>query len=118
MRKALLFAAALSLLAAAQAQAHARLLRAAPKAGATVAAPKALRLSFSETILPAQSNVTVTGPDHKPVATGPLALDPSDKRVAVVAVPGALAPGGYHVSWRARAADGHVSDGDYGFKVK
>lgn len=118
MRKIALAATALSLVAAGQASAHARLLRAAPQAGATVLAPKALRLSFSETIVPDQSSVTVSGPGKAPVAVGKLTLDPQDGRVVTVPVAGALAPGAYRVSWRMKTADGHTTDGDFGFKVK
>ncbi len=57
MRKAFMFtaAAALSLLAAGQASAHARLLSAVPKVGSTVASPQTLVLHYSETIVPAVS---------------------------------------------------------------
>ena len=118
MRKIILAAAALSLITATEASAHARLLRAAPKAGATVPAPKVLRLSYSETIVPSASSVTVVSADKKPVATGPIALDAKDKRVVLVPVTAALAPGAYHVSWRMKTADGHTTDGDFDFKVK
>jgi methionine-rich copper-binding protein CopC len=118
MRKIILAAAALSLFAATEASAHARLLRAAPKAGATVAAPKVLRLSYSETIVPAASAVALTRADKTPVATGAIALDAKDKRVVLVPVTAALSPGAYHVSWRMKTADGHTTDGDFDFKVK
>jgi hypothetical protein len=116
MRKTILIAAALSLLAAGAAEAHARLLLAAPRAGETVkASPTALRLSFSETIDGKQSSVTVTGPDGKPVATGPLH---ADKRLVVVPLPQRLAPGAYKVEWHAMSADMHHTEGDYAFTVK
>jgi len=118
MRKALLAAAILSLIGAAQAQAHARLLKSSPTKGATVASPTALRLSYSETIVPAQSSVTVSGPDAKPAATGPIALEPKDKHVVVVPVTGKLAPGAYKVDWSMHSADGHTMTGTFAFKVK
>ena len=116
MRKLVLAAALLSLLGATQAQAHARLLKSSPAKGATVAAPKALQLSYSETIVAANSSVSVTGPDKKPVATGPIALD--GKRVVVVPVTGKLAPGAYKVDWSMTSADGHTMTGSFAFKVK
>ncbi|THD78031.1 MAG: copper homeostasis periplasmic binding protein CopC [Phenylobacterium sp.] len=118
MRHILTIAAAVAALAAAgQAQAHARLLHAAPAVGSTAhGSPQALRLSFSETIEPAKSNVAITGPTG-PVSTGPLALDAKDKRVVVIAPSAPLRPGAYKVSWGMTSADGHHTDGTYVFKV-
>jgi copper resistance protein C len=118
MRKTLILAAALSVIGAAQAQAHARLLKSNPTKGATVASPAALRLSYSEDIVPAQSSVTVTGLGAKPAATGPIALDPKDKHVVTVPVTGKLAPGVYKVDWSMHSADGHTMTGTFAFKVK
>ncbi|MDB5475168.1 MAG: Copper resistance protein precursor [Phenylobacterium sp.] len=118
MRKTLILAAALSLIGAVQADAHARLLKSDPKAGATVAAPKVLRLSYSETIVPGNSSVSVTGPDKAPVATGPIALDAKDKRTVLAPVTGKLAPGAYKLDWSMTSADGHTMTGAFVFKVK
>jgi copper resistance protein C len=118
MRKTLILAVALSVIGAAEAQAHARLLKSNPAKGATVASPAALRLSYSEDIVPAQSSVTVKGPDAKPAPTGPIALDPKDKHVVIVPVTGKLAPGAYKVDWSMHSADGHTMTGDFAFKVK
>jgi methionine-rich copper-binding protein CopC len=118
MRNTLIAAAVLSLLGAAEASAHARLLKSDPKAGATVAAPTALHLSYSETIVPANSSVALTGPGKTPVATGPIALGPKDKRTVVVPVTGKLAPGAYKVDWSMTSADSHTMTGTFAFKVK
>ena len=118
MRRTLLAAVALSLIWCAEAGAHARLVKSDPKAGATVAAPKALRLSYSETIVPGNSSVSLTGPDKKPAATGPIAIDPKNKRLVVVPVTGKLAPGAYKLDWSMTTDDGHTMTGSYGFKVK
>ena len=60
MRKTVLALAAVAALAAAgQAAAHARLITGSPKNGATVAAPKALTLHYSEELVPAASSVKV-----------------------------------------------------------
>src|SRR5260221_11330118 len=77
--------------AAGQASAHARLILGSPKAGATVAAPKDLKLQYSETIVPGASSVTVPGPGGAAVATGKLALHAKDKRA--VPPPFASTPG-------------------------
>jgi hypothetical protein len=116
--RTVLFAAALSLIAAGLADAHARLLKSAPAKGATVAAPTSLRLSFSEDIVPAQSSVSLAGADKKPVHTGPIALDPKDKHAVVVPVSGKLAPGAYRLDWSMTSADGHTMTGAFAFKVK
>jgi methionine-rich copper-binding protein CopC len=118
MRNTLIAAAVLALLGAVQADAHARLLKSDPKAGATVAAPKALRLSYSETIVPANSSVSVTGPAKAPVATGPIALDAKNKRIVVVPIAAKLAPGAYKVDWSMTSADSHTMTGAFAFKVK
>jgi len=121
MRKTLILAAALAALAAlvaGQAQAHARLLTGSPQARDTVAAPKELRLHYSETIVPAASSITVAGPGGAAVAAGKLVLDAKDKRTVVLPLTGKLAPGAYKVTWRMKTADGHTTDGDFAFNVK
>jgi methionine-rich copper-binding protein CopC len=111
-------AAALAVAAAGQASAHARLILGSPKAGATVAAPKELKLQYSETIMPEASAVAVAGPGGAPVATGKLALDGKDKRVVHVPFTAPPPPGAYKVSWKMKTPDGHTTDGDFAFTVK
>ena len=119
MRSTLALAATVAVaLAAGQAQAHARLIQSTPKAGATVAAPQALHLLYSEGIVTAASSVTVAGPGGAAAPTGPLALDPKSKRTVIVPVTGKLAAGPYKVHWTMKTEDGHTTDGDFGFKVK
>ena len=119
MRNALVLTAAVAALAlAGQAAAHARLILGSPKAGATVAAPKELRLQYSETIVPADSSVTVAGPGGGAVATGKLVLDAKDKRVVHVPFATPPGPGAYKVSWKMKTPDGHTTDGDFAFTVK
>ena len=121
MRKTQILAAALSAVVAmgvaGQAAAHARLLAGTPKNGATVAAPKALTLRYSEALVPAASSVTVTTGAGAAVATGPLGLDKT-KRVVTVPFTGPLAAGAYKVAWRMKTEDGHTTEGDFGFTVK
>jgi methionine-rich copper-binding protein CopC len=117
-RNAIIATAAIAAFAVAgQAAAHARLLMGTPKAGATVAAPKALTLKYSEELVPAASSVKVTGPGDAAVATGPLALDKT-KKVVTVPVTAKLAAGAYRVAWHMKTEDGHETDGNFGFTVK
>jgi methionine-rich copper-binding protein CopC len=117
MRNTAILAAAISALMAGQAAAHARLLMGTPKNGATVAAPKALTLKYSEELVPAASSVKVSGPSGAAVATGAMALDKT-RKVVTVPFNGALAAGAYKVSWHMKTEDGHETDGTFGFKVK
>ena len=119
MRHAFIAATAVAALAVAgQAAAHARLIQGSPKAGETVTAPKALKLQFSESIVPAESGVTVAGPGGAAVAMGALALDAEDKRVVMVPFTAKPAPGDYKVSWRMKTPDGHQTEGMFVFVVK
>jgi hypothetical protein len=119
MRNAIIAGVAVAALAlAGQAAAHARLITGTPKAGSTVAAPKALVLHYSEGIVPAASHVTVTGPGGGAVATGPIALDAKTKRVVTVPFTAAPAAGAYKVAWHMKTEDGHETDGTFAFTVK
>ena len=118
MRNAIVIAAAIAALAiAGEANAHARLLMGMPKAGSTVAAPKALTLHYSEELVPAASSVKVATGAGAAVATGPMALDKT-KKVVTVPITGALAAGAYKVNWHMKTEDGHETDGDFAFNVK
>jgi methionine-rich copper-binding protein CopC len=119
MHKTIVAVAALAAFAVAgQASAHARLIQGMPKAGATVAAPKELRLQYSEALVPAASHVAVAGPSGAAVATGPMALDAKTRRVVTVPFTGSLAAGAYKVTWHMKTEDGHETDGNFGFTVK
>lgn len=118
MRNALVITAAIAAFAVAgQAAAHARLLMGTPKNGATVAAPKALTLKYSEELVPAASSVKVATRAGAAVATGPMALDKT-RKVVTVPFTGALAAGAYKVTWHMKTEDGHETDGSFGFTVK
>jgi methionine-rich copper-binding protein CopC len=117
MRKFIVLAAAVSALMAGQASAHARLIMGTPKAGSTVAAPKALTLRYSEEIVPAASSVKVATGAGAAVATGALALDKT-RKIVTVPFTGALAAGAYKVAWHMKTEDSHETDGTFGFTVK
>jgi len=114
----LILAAALSLAVAGVANAHARLITGSPKAGTTVAAPKALTLTYSESIVAGSSSVSLADAKGAPVATGPLAVDAKNRRLVTVPVTGKLTPGAYKVNWSMKTDDGHTMTGDFGFTVK
>jgi methionine-rich copper-binding protein CopC len=119
MRRALLTLTAAFVLAAGQAQAHAMLEHALPRVGAVVrAAPRELRLWFSERIEPALSNMTLATAAGRPVPIGHLALVPGDGRQVTAAIPAALSPGAYRVRWRVVSVDSHRTQGDFTFEVK
>ena len=119
MRTAFVLTAGLAaLVIAGQASAHARLILGSPKSGETVAAPKELKLQYSESIVPEASSVTVAGPSGAAVATGKLAIDAKDKRVVHVPFTARPAPGAYKVNWKMKTPDGHSTDGDFSFTVK
>jgi methionine-rich copper-binding protein CopC len=118
MRNTLILSLALSLAVAGAASAHARLITAAPKAGTTVAAPKDLKLTYSESIVAAGSSVSLADAKGGAVATGPLAVDAKNKRLVTVPVTAKLAPGVYKVNWSMKSEDGHTMSGGFGFTVK
>ena len=118
MRKTLTILAAFAALAvASQASAHARLLMSTPKNGATVAAPAALTMRFSEGIELAASSVLVKKADGSAVAVGALTLD-ADKRTVHAPFAAAPAHGAYKAHWHMKTEDGHETDGDIAFTVK
>ncbi len=95
--------------------AHAFLERAVPAVGSAVAAPSALRLRFTEAVVPHFCTVQVLDGRGQAVAAGaPGAAD--DGRTLVVALP-KLAPGPYTVVWHATAGDTHKTEGRFGFSI-
>ncbi len=119
MRNAIIATVAIAAIAVAgQAAAHARLVSGSPKAGSTVAAPKALTLHYSEELVPAASYVKVAGPGGAAVATGPIAVDAKTKRVVTVPFSTTPKAGAYRVTWHMKTEDGHETDGSFAFTVK
>jgi len=96
--------------------AHAHLTSSVPAQNATVAAPSALRLGFSEGLDLRFTGIEVTGPDGAVVPTGDATLDPAGTTL-IVPVTGALPAGPYTVDWRALSKDGHTTKGSYVFTV-
>lgn len=103
-------------LAASQAAAHAKLVSANPAPDATVTAPKAISLKFSEKLEPKFSGFEIAKasggvvPVKTTIAKGGMIMD------GALAAP--LAPGAYKVSWHAVTADAHRMNGAYSFTVR
>lgn len=99
------------------AQAHAHLLKSSPAADATVAAPAALELSFSEKLEPKFSAVELMTAKGDGIEVTS-AVDAKDGKSIKAAPKAPLKPGAYMVMWRVVSADGHKMKGDYNFTVK
>ncbi|HSV04289.1 MAG TPA: copper resistance protein CopC [Phenylobacterium sp.] len=116
-RTTLLLSVLLAVLGGGPVLAHARLIRALPRVGATIrGSPQELRLSFSETIEPRRSSVTLRGLGGA-APTGPLALDANDARVVRVPLRERLPPGNYRVDWSVTSRDTHHTFGDFTFSI-
>lgn len=88
-----------------------------PGAGANVAAPSQVKITFDGPLEPAFSSLTVSDAAGKQVNTAKSAVDAGQPDVITVALP-PLPAGRYTVHWAAVAADGHRTHGDYAFNVK
>ena len=105
-----------SLLGASAAFAHAHLKSAEPAADSKVAAPKDLRLTFSEGVEATFTKVSLSK-DGTEIAIKGLETPDADKKTLVVTPAAALANGTYKVEWHAVSVDTHKSEGTYSFKV-
>lgn len=96
------------------AQAHAFLDHASPLVGSTVAtAPHELTLTFTQSLEPAFSTVTVTGPNGARVDEGKAQVSGNTMRVGLKAA----GPGTYRVRWHALSVDTHTTQGSFTFTV-
>ena len=97
--------------------AHASLTRAEPRAKSTVRTPPTqVRLWFSEQLEPAFSSVQVVNQAGEQVDKGDPQVDPNaPKQLRVSLLP--LSPGTYKVIWRVLSVDGHVTKGNFTFRV-
>lgn len=95
------------------AQAHAHLEKSVPADGSTLsAAPAALEMRFSEAARLTALWIQGDRQARQTIKDLPAAAD----RTLRIALP-ALAPGGYSLTWRVIAADGHVSSGVVHFTI-
>ena len=110
---ALLFA----LLMAGDADAHAFLIKSDPAVGATVGAPKTLRLEFSEALELAFSGIDVANGSGVAIPAQNVRLNGNDHKVLLADLP-PLSPGAYRVKWHVVSVDTHRTEGDFVFSVK
>ena len=105
-------------LGATAANAHPRLQTSNPAAGATLkAAPKDIRMSFSEELVPSFTGLELKNAGGKSVPTGKTVLVAGDKRKIVVPIGSHLTAGTYNVAWHAVSVDTHRVSGTYTFKI-
>ncbi len=107
--------AGLTVLRPPPAVAHAFLDHAEPRVGATVEAPSAVTLFFTEPIEPAFSRVEVEDGGGKKLETGP-PRHPAPDRLELPLPP--LAAGEYTVRWAVVSVDTHPTEGHFMFSVK
>ncbi|MBB5503797.1 copper resistance CopC family protein [Paraburkholderia atlantica] len=88
-----------------------------PGAGASVAAPAQVKVTFDGPLEPAFSSLSVTDASGRQVGTQKSSVDAQQPAVMTLPLP-TLAAGHYTVHWVAVASDGHRTHGDYGFDVK
>jgi methionine-rich copper-binding protein CopC len=123
-RRALIFTLALSLWAAPNALAHARMLRSNPAKDAKLtAAPGSVDLWFNELLdegfnsLEVYAAAELGAEHHKNLAPEKPAVDPADRTHLSVKLP-PLPPGEYVVEWRVLSRDGHSAPGRYTFRIR
>ncbi len=108
----------LSLAGASQAQAHPRIVSAAPAANSTVSPSlNEIAIVFNETLFVRFCALTLLDAHGKPVVTGPVTLDAGNRHRLFVRLGGPLPPGSYRVRWRAVSADTHRVEGAFTFTV-
>jgi methionine-rich copper-binding protein CopC len=105
-------------LVATTAHAHARLFKATPGVGATVASATEIRLKFSEGVEPRFSKIALTAADGAAIALGVANTESGDASVFAAPIATPLPPGVYTVRWSAVSTDTHHTQGDFSFTVK
>ncbi len=99
------------------ANAHPKLITSNPAPGASLStAPKAIRMSFSEGLVPRFTGLELRNASGKIIPTGKTTLDGDNKKM-MVPVQAGLTAGPYNVSWHAVSTDTHRVSGHYSFKV-
>ena len=100
------------------AQAHAFPVRSDPRVGWTVAvSPPKVTIWFDGELEPVFSTITVYNAAKQQVDKGNSRVNGPDSSILEVDLT-PLAPGTYHVYWKALAKDTHVTQGDFTFAVE
>jgi methionine-rich copper-binding protein CopC len=99
------------------AHAHAFVDHAEPVVGGKVKQiPHVVRIWFTEPIQPALSTIKVFDATQKQIDEKDTHSDARNKALLQVSLP-SLGPGTYKVIWRVTSVDGHVTNGDFAFRV-
>ena len=103
-------------MAAVPALAHAVLKKALPAAGSLVAGPAlTIELRFNTRIDPKRSRISLVTPDHQTML---LTVGEQTSPESIIAPVKGLLAGEYLVRWQVLASDGHITRGEYSFRVK
>ena len=108
--------AAIFLMAAQFALAHAHPNAQTPAPDATVSAPHEVAIDYTEGLEPSFSTLVVVDAQGKQVNSAKSSVDTTNKKHMSVALPD-LKPGTHQVEWTAVAEDGHRTQGHYMFNV-
>ena len=101
-----------------RAMAHANPVSSVPAAGATVAAPTEVVITFSELLDPAGSSIVVMDSAGATASEGTATVLANDNTTMRVVLRTGLAAGQYTVQWKSRsAADGDDAQGEFTFTV-
>jgi len=107
---------AFCLLATSPAVAHAVLLQAIPAGDSTVSGPDiVVSLQFNSRVDGKRSRLYLVLPDGKPRR---LEIQPQSKADRLEGRASGLAAGLFHIRWSALSADGHLTNGEYAFRVR
>jgi methionine-rich copper-binding protein CopC len=100
------------------AEAHPKLKSTVPGANTSTTPPQAIRLIFSEGLIPKLSGIELKDQSGKAIETGPAAADPKDTKQLVIPIKSPLAAGQYTVDWHAVSEDTHRVKGSFSFEVQ
>jgi methionine-rich copper-binding protein CopC len=114
-RRAVVSLAALAV--ATSAWAHARLIKASPAAGGTVASPSEIRLKFTEALEPRFSSISLADASGAVEPLDAANVDPADHSTLIARVAKVLPAGIHTVTWRAVSVDTHRTQGSFKFTV-
>jgi copper resistance protein C len=99
------------------AEAHAFLLKSEPVVGATVTAPKSVRLEFSEGVELRFSGIELDDASSNAIPKVTVHYGGNDRKFLFADLP-PLPPGTYRVKWHVVSVDTHRTEGDFSFTVK
>lgn len=98
-------------------RAHAFLDHAEPAVGSEVKqAPPVVQIWFTEPLEATSSTIKVFDATQKQIDKKDTHSSPSNKALLQVSLP-SVSPGTYKVLWRVTSVDGHVTNGDFSFRI-